>query len=84
MRWSNKCVVDVCGRWLNIVEFHEVCLENKGNSCVMDEGIRMGISFPFIGHILCPEVFCFWVLEVGFVNDEDCSENVGFLFWHSV
>ena len=24
--------------------------------------------------------FVFWVLEVGSVNDEDCSEHVGYLF----
>ena len=77
-------MVDVCGRWLNIVKFHEICFENRGNYCVMDEGIRIGISFPTIGHILCPEVFGFWVLEVGSVNDENYSEHVGFLFWHSV
>ena len=77
-------MVDVCGRWLNIVEFHEISFENGGNCCVMDEGIRMGISFSFIGHILCPEVSCFWVLEVRSMNDEDCSEHVGFLLWHFI
>ena len=59
---------------------HEVCLENEGNSCVMDKSIWMGISLPFISHILCPEVSGFCVLEIGSVNDEDCSPHVGFLF----
>ena len=77
-------MVDVCGRWLNIVEFHEISFENGGNCCVMDEGIRMGISFLFISHILSPVVSCFWVLEIGPVDDEDCRPHVGFLFWHSV
>ena len=69
-------MVDVCGRWLNIVEFHEICFEDRGDCCVMDEGIRMRISFPFIGHVLSPEVSCFWVLEVRSMNDEDCSVNM--------
>ena len=76
--------MDVCGRWLDIVKFHEICLENRGDCCVMDEGIRKGICFPFISYILCPVVSCFRVLEVGPVNDEDCSPHVRFLFWHSI
>ena len=78
--WSNRCVVNVCGRWLDMVEFHEIGIKNRGDCCVMNESIMMGISSPFICHVLCLEVSCLWVLKVWSVDDEDCSEHVGFLF----
>ncbi|KAH9792654.1 hypothetical protein KPL71_004216 [Citrus sinensis] len=40
---SNRGVVNVCGRWSNIVKFHEAGFENGGDRCIMDEGIRMRV-----------------------------------------
>ena len=76
--------MNVYGNWRNIVKFHEIGFENGGDRCIMDEGIRMRVSSPFICHVLCPVVSCFWVLEVGPVDDENCSPHVSFLFWHFV
>ena len=62
--------MNVYGRWRNIVKFHEIGFENGGDRCIMNEGIRMRVSSPFICHVLYPVVSCLWVLEVGPVNDE--------------
>ena len=43
--WSNGGVVNICSRWRNIVKFHEVGFENGGDRCIMDEGIRMRVTF---------------------------------------
>ena len=56
--------MNVCARWRNIVKFHEIDFENGGDRCIMDESIRMRVSSPFICHVLCPVVPCFWMLEI--------------------
>ena len=84
MGWSDRGVVDVCGRWLNIIEFHEISSKNRCDGCIMDERVRMGIGFPFISHVLSPEVSGFWVLKIWPVNNENCGEHVCFVFWHPI